>query len=824
MILRVILLKRIAQLNAGCFENEDGRMPREAQGPWLILGHFDSMYTWRPDVSMGFFNAVRETGELVADLNSGTAYFHPIYLIDEKNNDSDTENGFWNTDSWFISVERIHFAQPIYSEGLADYLAQKLYEDVEIFGCQIRVYRTMELSDLVVAIRSNRMDNLLNFSLSLQKYTCIGKMYTYVGISYPHLRTKEYPEDTDKIPMLSMRFSVSQFEDAMALLQSEMLSTLSGQQGDIYSVTGVDDLAVNWTQFPVSKLISLYQSWFLPNAESPETTSSLGNAFWEITSRVGIQVGAAMTGEQCKDCDRWYRKWDARDTRKILLEACTILVERQCNPLSETLAARGTGWYQPLAELTKSLVRLCQTPVLDELVFLLLPGASAFIKNLAACSSRALSEQETEKCNYFVEKWSQLMEHMIRMEGQLTQYPDMRPILYSIPIAMLEYMMAFVNQVTRILQGEQTPGHSFLLVPQMEQGVHALEMFIPNRRNGIPGLVVVTLPLRTLYDPTTVQMELCHEICHFVGEEHRMRQIRIDCFAHAAAVLIAKIIFGTYHDNLIDVIKVKICQQIQAQCWNAARPPIIREMYQVVMDWIDQLFIEESQEYSKLLLQFLENIQKNGGPPYRLETEINDAVLLYFNGVLRDISILFREVYADICMMFLLDGNPDTYVKSIGEVLDNDDNSTSGSVVTYEPETMEQWGKPNQEWERDKYTEPLAIRIYATLKALGKEIPGPYSQSIGCAKLFAEINKLDSELRYGTTESNSRTIPLGSIDALIAYGQWCYQGRQEFLGHDSEVELLRKQLKKTSSSQFSYGAILAAIQKDRTAMVTELTH
>ena len=824
MVLRIILLKRIAHLNAGCFDDDGGKMPEDTQGPWILLGHFDSMYTWQPHTSEDFFNVVRSNSEMVADLNSGTAYYHPIYLIDEESVDGDEENNFWASNRWFVSVERVHFSQPIFSKELVRCLSQELNKQAVAMGCQIRIYRTLELSDIVVAVHSDRMDKLLEFSLSLQKRTCIGKVYTYVGISYRNLCAQASPEEEDCIPMLSMRFSVSHFEEAMTLLKDGMESVLGKRMGVIYSITGVDDLAVNWTEFPVCKLISLYRNWFLPDTGSQSTENTpFGKAFWEVISRVGIQASEPQmhSEEQCNGCDRWYDKENIGDAQTILLNASNKLAEQLRSQLGKSTVIREANWYQPLAELTKSLVRLCQTPVLDELVFLLLPGAQAFIKNIAVCSNRALSDQETEKCNYFVEKWSHLVEHVMRMEGQLTQYPDTRPILYSIPMVMLEYMMAFVNQVTRVLQGKQSAGHSFLLVPQMSQQVQSLEMFIAKEQDKMPGLVVVTLPLRTLYDPITVQMELCHEICHFVGEEHRMRKERINYFAHAAAVLIAKSIFGTYHDGLIRVMERKISGKIQIQCGDTVSPPIIREMDKIVTDWVNELFTNYSKEYADLLFQVLDDIQKKGAPPFRLEIGINDAGLTAFNMVLKDLSILFREVYADICMMFLLDGDSDTYVESIGTVLAGSDISNTKEAVTYEPETLAKWRAPDQEWERRKYTEPLAIRIYVTLKVLGKQKPIPCNGSDGYTRLFTEISKLDKEL-CGEEESVTRLIPLGSIDALIEYGQQCYQGLQNTLGNDPQLVALREQMKKTSSHNMMYNSIISAIQKDRKTMVTEL--
>ena len=816
MILRVILLKRIAQLNAGCFEEVvSPSMPKDIQGPWIVLGHFDAMYTWLPDTSGGFFNAIHSISEQVAALNSGSAYFHPLYLIDEKSESRKEERNFWGSQDWFISVERIHFAQTIYDRSLVEQFSQELEEQAKIEGCQIRIYRAMELSDMVVVIRSNRMDHLLNFALSLQGAACVGKVYTYLGMCYQHLRMKAKTETGDQIPMLSMRFSVSHFDQAMALLEKTLNFVMGeSQQFPIYSVTGVDDIAVNLPCLPTWKLVALYRYWFLPSSASLEASGPpLGDAFGEITSRVGIptSVVSPCKPETCQAT--------STDPHDALIDACTILTEQLHQQLEGRPATRGTYWYQPLAELTKSLVRICQTPVLDEFVFLLFPGARSLIENLSVCADRSLSDQETEKCNIFVEKWSHLMEHVMRIEGQLTHHPDMRPILYNIPVVMLEYMMAVLNQVARILQSGHSPGHSFLLVPQLSQQVEAVEIFIAQGNR--PGLVLVTLPLRALYDPVTVQMALCHEACHFVGETYRKRKERIPCFAQATAVLMAKILFASYDESLIDVITEKICHTIRQMDGQ----PVIRNMYDTVTRWIDRLFIASSKEYANLLFCVLDTIRKKNRPHFRLNLAINDAGITSFSKVLYDLSTLFREIYADICMMFLLEASPCTYLKSIAEELDGDNRSILTGVMSNEPETLHYWkNKSNSEDDCAGYAESLAIRIYVTLIVLGEDnlpdcsCPNP---SNGYVRLLEEVQKLHEELK-GNQEPKSRVIPLGSIDALIEYSKLCYQGLLDGLSSNPELAVLRKQFNKTSPPSFDYSSILEAIQSDRKKMVDEL--
>lgn len=412
------------------------------------------------------------------------------------------------------------------------------------------------------------------------------------------------------------------------------------------------------------------------------------------------------------------------------------------------------------------------------------------------------------------------MEHVMRMEGQLTHHPDTRPILYNIPVVMLEYMMALLNQVTRILQSGHSPGHSFLLVPQLSQQVEAVEIFIAQVTR--PGLVLVTLPLRALYDPVTVQMALCHEVSHFVGESYRKRPQRITYFAQATAVLMAKILFKSYNDSLIDVIKKKICYAIQ----HMNGQPVISGMYDAVMEWIDKLFIDSSEEYANLLFRVLDTAQKAKRPHFRVNLEINDALMWTFNRALKDLSILFREIYADICMMFLLDASPRTYLKSIAEELDGDKVYTLTEAMSNEPETLHQWEKQsNSEMAHDRYVEPLAIRVYVTLIVLGEgnlpdcSCPNP---SNGYVRLLEEVQKLHEELK-GKQEPDSRVIPLGSIDSLIEYSKLCYQGLRDDLSSNSELAVLRIQFNKTSLPDFDYSCFLEAIQNDREKMVEELS-
>lgn len=816
MILRIILLKRFSQLQSGCFEDYEGvEMLPDIRGPWIVLGHFDAMFTWRPPMQRGFFETIRRCSEEIAKLNSGSAYYHPLYLIDENGEDCTEEQKFWDPSDWFCAVIRIHLSDLIYDEQQMNTLTQNMKKEADAAGCEIRTYRTMELSDIVVAVRSNQIKPMLNFSLSLQRHASVGKEYTYVGLSYLRLCSGEKPVQSDCIPLLSMRFSVSNYGKAQQALRQ--MNALLKMRPKTYAVTGVDDIAIFWRNFPVNKLVTLYRDWFLPEIPQPHT--ELQEAFWEITSRVGIATDTIREEPPPKEPSSDSGNNDSKGylPEEILRAACEALSTQGYSQLKDkALIQDDACWYRPLGELIKSLERICKTPVLDEFVFLLFPGAKTFLDNLVARADRSTSEKETEQYNLYVEMWSHLMEHVMRLEGQMSQYPDTRPILYNIPVVMLEYMMAFANQITQILKHPKIATHSFFLAPQLGNQVKSHEVFEANsvRR----GLVLVTLPLQTLYQPAVVQMALCHEICHFVGDQYRKRSERIEAIANSTAVLTAKILFGTYHESLIDELFRNIRRILSEK-----NEPYIREMYIAVQKWVNSLFKGEkkyngqSKAYSELLYATLEDIQEHNREPLRLEYGINDGVLYRYFRVLGDVFRLYREIYADVCMMFLLDGSPQTYIYSISEVIKED--GTLDELVPSRKGRAE-----NSKEESRQYSEYFAIRIYVTLYVLNKlEYIGRGKLKVAFQNdaLVDELVKLKEEMKR-TSEPQDRVIPVGSILPLMDYADLCYKYLKDTLCDHPALTALRGQLKNISAEDLDYGALLQEIQRDRKNVIEDL--
>ena len=509
MSVYVALLEKVEILNAGCFD-ESG-MPVENSKSWITLGHFDAMHTYELELeNKNLFQAIHQNNKMISKLQRDNRYFHPLYMISS----SDVQQ-FWENLCPFFAIVKIHFVESANTNQAYGQLLSKLSEHSMQYPCVYQAFQTIELSDMILAITADKLSVLLEFALTLRVYSCVGRVYTYACVDYEHVKDKKWsPIPQDTIDLFSMRFSVTDFDQAKAMIAciEDIL-----QQEQAFSVSGVDDIIVNWQGLESNRLVNLYRSWFL----TPDRLGSLsGQCFAEVTTRVGILLDKVGEVNDKKGGADYSQERLKRNCKKLHARCVSI----RSHATSQNLVY---NWIEPLSELANTLVRISKTSVLDEFIYIMYAGIDAFLKNVE-CRIQHLERLNASQCQEFVENWAHLMEHVMRIEGQLTHNPQMRPILYDIPVAMLEYILSFLNQVSEILQTEDTPKRQnicFLLVPRLCDRIEAQELF-PAGSDYLPGLVLVTIPLQMLYDSGTIQQELTHEVSHFVGEKYRDRAYR----------------------------------------------------------------------------------------------------------------------------------------------------------------------------------------------------------------------------------------------------------------------------------------------------------
>ena len=762
----------------------------ELVSTWISIGRFDAIQTYRLDIdNQNLFEAIQKNGQRVWNCCNTEIYTHALVLISTKPLGSD--ESFWRNQSWFLSVSRIHFKDSIASADTFSQIENGIDLEANKLGVPHCFYRTEALSDMVLVCKANRFDQILKLTLSLQQLSDVGKIYTHYGVNYdclkldlPHfIDAWSLLSADDQIPLFSMRFAIEGFEGVSDQLNN--LGKILGQES-AYSIAGVDDIIITWENMLIRNLIRLYRDWFLPvsvttyNCAAGITSLPLschfqGDVFHGITTRLGIPYVSQNAPNEEVPVNSVYliRKCDGLlNLIKKIDPSCTA-----CNE-----------WLRPLTVLTQTMMRISQTVILDEFVYVMLPAVEAFLKNVVAYQ-QTVSKTNVEIYHNFIGNWMQLMEYVMREEDQLTHHPDVRPVLFDFSVAMLEYTLAFLDLLTKVLQSVDCAiqGNGFdgskirmLLVPQLCSRIEAQELFAANQSKGLPGLILVTIPVSDLYRPHEIQRALCHEVSHFVGEKSRSRKVRTVYYFQAVAILIAKVIFKNY-----DLDIVKTVYNYLYRCFRFSQQThTIRNMQRFVIIHLNKLmdpnciFPPNAANLSSFQSFDLSSVEQ-------------------FKLLLGDISILFREIYADICMLYILpESETIEYIKNIFEELVNGESDD----------------------QRRRY-EQFAIRIHVSLKALNRENKTTFVRSLEphniSDKLYTELDNLNYT---GSQESTSRLIPLSAINRLQQYADICSKCLYSNLGqgkYTEELEKVQNMFSDVASTDLDYERFLQYISEYR---------
>ncbi|MBR3473624.1 MAG: hypothetical protein IKH34_01000 [Oscillospiraceae bacterium] len=779
MILYAVIFEKKASLKKEGFSELKMPFGNDCQS-WFSLGHFDAIHTCTLSQEQANpFKLIQKSNSLLAEMDCGEHYFHPLYLIAKYR-----ANMFWKRRTSFLVVSRIHFGKTTGAREIYDKLLQMLKEldpTCETF----QLFHTIELCDAVLVGKSENLPHLLGVSLSLRKNPGIARIYTYCAINNLFLRTNEVVSEEERLPLCTIRFAVSSFSKANGEINAIKQQCGLGEDQPHF-VTGVDDIVVSWPNLPVNTLLFLFRRWFTGSAEN-----RLDEAFSSITTRLGI--ASVDTGDWPE-----FHQDESLSRHYLELESlCRDVVQIQQQEPSPP------AWLRPISELSYSLLRLSQMPMLDEFFYLMLPGVRAFLLRLV---KGPLPDHTAFQL--FIESWTNVMEQVMRTEGQLSQYPQLRPPVFDIPIAMLEYVLAFLNHVALLLQKEDTRKHQIALfpVPGFYQRILASELFSP--MGNLPGLILIKIPIEMLYDSPEMQKTLCHEMSHYIGESFRKRDIRTKKYAMAAAALLADQIFSYNHNSVILALSSELLKRLEGK-------RTIEEMNAEVMGWLYD-FRESVQSLSstiEVIKKYDEKKRKPDDPPLKYLPEIlakgKQTNEHKFTNALRDISILFRECFADLCMLHLLSLSPSDYI--LGQLKD--------------------FALPSKSDERPY--EQVGVRIYAVLYADNELSPSSLSEifdSLLCLptnqkqvdnlvflRMKDELLTLSRGIASGVESKKGRRLPLLAVYSLCSYLKECKKILKESISPADTIEL-RDMFQNVNSPNMNYDEFQKRIEEYRSKL------
>lgn len=675
---------------------------------WKALGHFDEIFIYKMGTGK-LLSSIQEVKRKIERCCSSNSYYYPLFLVSDDT--AADPKGF--NDNHFIAVVRIHFASTLDLPGQFSKLNKKIGQ----LSLPHRSYYATEFSDMVLDIRGNHLNNLIDTVFHFCQDENIGKTYTYFGINTTYLNACPPAEgsglpagEADRLALFNIRFE--QITDQAKKQMDDVLHIMSAPQS--YYVSGVDDMLLHQAELSTDALVNLFRTW---------TQQSLYSAA-SSTIRVGTKMDVARVK---------VRK-DASELKGLCNKMTTVLTFLQDRDLEQDQL-----WLPAIAKVANSLERMCTTPVMDEIIYLLTPAVTAFLEfHVAHPYALAL-----EDCFRFVEDCTYFMEQLLRIESALSQKTEIRPVIYDIPVFMLEYTVAFIQKVSELLKksDEMIPPHKkrntvFLLVPRPCDQVCASELIAANEN--ITGLVQLQMPEHSLYHPETFLRIVCHELSHYVGENNRQRTTRRKQFCQAAAITLAR-----------DLHSRETVTDIEREFQNALPTSgvlTMRQMRKCVQDRASELL---PLFYSKAIVS-------------ADETERNylcRGCMDLYSRQLHNMEILFRECYADICMIHILKISAADYVHMLLAEL---------------PESL-----------AHDVLELFAIRIYAVV--VGCKLPSfslRRDEPQNVLYVARMINSIQVAIEQNR-ESLSLSLPVSAIYALANYSACCYQSLCDSIPEDA---------------------------------------
>lgn len=761
MQIHAVLLKKVLD---SASVNTENWLPNANCSRWVTMGHFDEIYTYPIRINGDFINCIKEDKDRVSSHNNESVYYHPLYVISDSCNNYSCYN-----EKWYCAFVRIHFASSTDLVQQFTSLSQDINKKLYNRSLDIQLFYGSEFSDMVMAVYGQDLSSLIRSILEVRQLKHIGKMYTYFGINHNKLITNEVPPtESDVLDFFSLRFHGVDISTTNAQIQA-MIDAMGEQP--IFCVTGIDDILIRFDQLKAFQVVDLFRKCFIgPSGDIIKNTES--------TIRVGIKITPPLEGGESK-----------QDLKPLCSRLLSLLSSIDQCENKEAIYS----WYGHLSQLTKSLARMSRMPVMDEVVYLLAPGIRTFLENILEMLKREETQQlrmHMDCFSRFTEHCFYLMEQLMRLEGQLSQQPEIRPVIYDMPVFILEYILAFLNEVCDVLQkADKTPNSEFdfLLIPHSCALIEALEVF-PAVSGQRRGLVQIEIPTDLLYSPINVLRALCHEVSHYVGETFRHREERKDYYCTAAASTFAALVFDVRNPDFSRVIKNIFLDALQN-----IHELTLQEMNEQILACTDDILVDSC--FDELVFKYLTTSKKPKGIS-KLEADSIDLGRTFFWERLEDINYLFQETYADVCMLYLLKIDEEEYISSLLQEFAC--NPPVSDEISYET---------------------LAVRIYSTLCASKRSIHYSHERYSKEWVIVQEIiQAIQSEIANKTDGKYGLSYSIAAINALKNYASLCYSTLSQALTAE-KIQNLQNMYQSLKQPDLEYSMILEKIDSCRSKML-----
>lgn len=692
--LRVIELSKSSSAN----KLKDKLYAADANG-YVCLGHFDYIQV-APLPGNSTLEAIEK------DFKERDNYSYPLYIFHYSLPDRTVLDNFWSVKSCFMTVSRIHFTPNAQNRAELLRLAlENLHQGPPLVDKQFGelsicvldelvhmvFYYTLELGDLVVVLKSNSIMSCMEAIRRMMEVSQVGDVYSFCGIhgrlcrpdvDQAILAWKKEVEEKQRRPYFQKNIS-----DAMnrtILHVGIRFSVISSKNAKViwdnigctpYFISGTADALIDFKNVTVKRLVEYISKLAIRTFEVGKGRHiSMYDAFEDIITRIGGEYGEIY--EDALPLGPGATVPALKNVQIDLKDAVSKIQEE----------SGGSRWLPILLAQTDTLITMMGNCITDDLSILIWPSVQALVDRLLFLLKNAppIGARQEAEIGEFLNSWDILENDISRMEGQLSQKPELLSGRYYTPATLLAFYTAMLfkcNDLLLIINQDDDRGYVPLIIYNVEPRASTHCILDPSKddpANAYKGKtpLLVSLPVSMLYRPMETVIVLCHELSHYTGTSTRFRRARYKHVLASCAELISiawmmdgqkdfPLIRNGHKSILNDLIKK--LDQLYPKPHREYTQYYIKELDQNLFEVLLQVFYDE--EFHSELTQ-----------RYLLVRDVQRCVFQYARSVdarqqykqlrtiqrrVKNILLLYRECYADLMAILILNLCPEDYLLNI---------------------------------------------------------------------------------------------------------------------------------------------------------------
>lgn len=652
------------------------------------------------------YNSVRksENGNEMDFTSQRLVAFTNIY--DDGSNTRTEVDGFWNENMiQILFMTMIHLEQ--------DVTVSEVYKEVDrvFHGVKHLCYLTFDYSSVILFVQNMSFSEYLErvFQLNFEQELCndvngIKDTFSVFGINRNILR--QYyagivENSVDQINKYGGKFNavinISIQKLGTYLKLKEKLQAMNLEFAE-WKMFGRHDISVTKDDIDLIWLFSVYR-------QLHEVMQDLepNSAFFTY------EVFMKTTGSCKKPDDGKYVGLGKKQIEIDVREKMTGRLLKKYSEIEKALMEidNKDEYLRPIREVIQSISSISKNQFAEDFVLSMYESFAAFMDFVKMYAQKTVGFFRDGFVQFFGEYFhclNSLISSAMHDERQFIQITAFNAVFFDIPPKMMAFYTAMTWQLQNIMRGDGEKKYYYLFTPYFTDDI-SVALVSQDEAAPADRIFSVRMNEKQLYNPQLVVRSMAHEIAHDVGDDKRLRSQRRMLMAKSAIyMLLANVLPECFP---YDERMKKLISDIYEYC-NRSWKEEDRDYLDKVKEWLDSCLenilegeisdriqqyaadivcdmqaedISEWKDYIKGILcdldkrsnrdNFFENvIGKGNDSAYvrRLEIQMcwNDIKgklqltpdsVNYWNSIIEMISSVYRETFADLQMILLLNMN-----------------------------------------------------------------------------------------------------------------------------------------------------------------------